>query len=599
MLRNLQSPSQLGHPAERDKNVASTPAVSFPGTVHALGREAERAGEMYAGLTGRSHKFSKDLSSLHAKTHDVMVCLTGHLTAQLMHKLYVEDRHRGAPGLITAATPTELEEVCVRQAAKLSHPQKTTVQRMFFSPTLPFDIIHRGKDIISGGACTSSELLSRLSSESALLLVGGHSNSFDMRLSLQHWLCAFLDKPSTGTDLLPECQSLGRCVRFPARPTIAEARDKGWLLPVATLRAKVAIFYGCSMLKLRDGLHDPAYGIGPVLLGRSDSVVIITTWRAEYPPAEWGIFNNLINDLCTGTMVGEAVGTFNDSNIAAQLGINLCVLGDPCFRIASETSFAQLPAPRIPSSAIVAAPAGTSRSAEAHLLRTAINNTLENSPRFDTGRGRALKERLSSYIEHIEADAAGVDVNQRTRTAELDKALLEYLSAAPLLNEFLLSFGEIREMSEMGTCWSCLAPARSYCVIFPKFGAGPRSVVRCECCGNDSLNLPTEWRTRLDLSRLAERAISISNVPAGAKILVFLVVASRGAQWFVGFWPHSGDAYLPFQLPEQLPPVPMFCQVLIVSGLKTGSLGFKLKPDGGQHRVESWQDTSSETALRT
>jgi hypothetical protein len=568
----------------------SSQAVSLPGTVHAFGSEAARAGEIYAGLTGRPHKLSGQLSDVAAESHDVVVCLTEHLTAQLMRKLYLTENPRGAPGFITAPTPMELEEVCIRQAAKLTDPQKTTVQRVFFSPALSFDIIRRGSDIISGGACTSSQLFSRLSSDSALLLVGGHSNSFDMRLSLQHWLCAFLDKPSTGTGPLPECQLLGRCVRFPARPTVTEARGKGWLLPVSTLRAKVALFYGCSVVKLRDGLHSPDYGLGPALLGRSESAAIITTWRPEHPPAEWGILNNLINDVCSGTMVGEAVGSFNRSNIATQFGINLCLLGDPCFRISSEGRFAKLPVPKIPYGE--AAPAGTvkNRSAEANLLRAAIKQTLHNNPLFDSGT--ALEAQLLAYCG---PEPEAEDLGQRAQMAEADKDLLHFLSPKPVLNEFLLSFGEIREMTEKGVCPACLGPARSYCIAFPNFGAASRSVVLCECCGGETLNLPSSWRTRLDLDRLDDGIFSLSNLPPEAQILVFVVVAARGSQWFVGLFPHSGEASRAFQLPDQLPPAPLFCQVLIASGLKIGSLGFKLSLAGAKHGIQSWHELTGET----
>ena len=552
----------------------SASELNFPGTVHALGVEAKHACEIYAEQTGRAHQLSADLNDLLVGPQDVVVCLTRRLTAELMRKLYLDPRNAGAPGLIVAGTSAELESTCIDYATRLNTRQKTTSQRIFVYPTLPFNIVQRGTDIISGGTCPPDQLLARLGSDSALLFISGHSNSFDMPLTLQNWLCAFLEERSREGSLLPQCQAIGRCVRFPAKPTIKEGREKGWLIPISMLRARLLMLYGCSVVKLNDGIHDPNYGLGPALLRQSGARLIITTWRAEYWPAEEGIFNVLVNEISQGQMAGAAVHAFNHSALAAQMGINLCVLGDPCFVMASEEPFPQLPTPSISFSQAAAGKMVREGSPETSLLQAAITRAFKYNPRFDPARGAGLKTELSSYVEGMAKENG---FSQRDRAAGIDAALLRFLSAEPVLNEFLLPVGEIREMSEEGECPACLSPARSYSIAFPNFGVGSQTVVRCESCGNETCNIPSDWRVKLDLSRLPEGTIALSDPPPGAQILLFLVAASVGSQWFVGFWPDSRGGLSAFQLPRQLPSVPLFCQVLIASGLRLGTVGFKLQ----------------------
>src|SRR5947209_13305677 len=41
--------------------------------------------------------------------------------------------------------------------------------------------------------------------------------------------------------------------RSPERPTIPEARDAGWLIPLSALRSSILLIAGCSIIRLQDG----------------------------------------------------------------------------------------------------------------------------------------------------------------------------------------------------------------------------------------------------------------------------------------------------------------------------------------------------------
>jgi len=114
-------------------------------------------------------------------------------------------------------------------------------------------------------------------------------------------------------------------------PSIDDAQRKGWIVPLTALRAEVGIILGCSMLRLRDGVIDPAYGFAAAMLRQADFGVLVTTWRMEIIRD----VNSLINDICSGTMVGVAVRAYNTSPMANRLKSQPLLVGGPLFRTAS------------------------------------------------------------------------------------------------------------------------------------------------------------------------------------------------------------------------------------------------------------------------
>jgi hypothetical protein len=555
----------------------------YMGTVHGLGREAASAGQLYAKLTGRPYRGWEDSNELTTSMHDVVVCTTARLSVRLMHRMYVGGDRRGAPGLLFASSPAELEKVCRRQAEKLSRPSTQASMRVFLYSTLDFDRIDRGTDLIIGGNQSSKGVLAALSAGAAVLTITGHSDGIDLSLSSRQFACPFLVSPPRFGQLLPYCQIVRRCTRFPAWPTIADAERAGWIVPLTAIRANIGVIFSCNVVRLPDGIIDADCGLAATLLGQADFGVIVTTWRRERFGADGATANGLINTLCSGTMAGIAVHNFNTSPLAAKLGTSLCVVGDPCFRLQSPTAFDVLPEIRVvPPTTRPPEPRKYRNNPEITLLQDVIRHAIHSRSNLDaTGaaKGHALAKALA---EHAEIATRWSSSEWQSELAKLDAALFDFLSATSDLDAFFERFGLDVGNSEDDQCPSCLAPARSLWLTFPKRGANPRRIVRCARCG-DIIDVPSDWRLALNLSQLNDRIVAVSGIPDGAlaRLCIASLVHTRAPtstnahEASASATPRAGG--VSFQLPKTLPGGPLICRILVVHHLKIGSIAFKLR----------------------
>lgn len=565
--------------------------ILLPGTVHALGDEVRHASEIYAHLTGRPWRVWNGVRQIDAGQNDVVVCTTNRITASLMHRLFVECDGRGVPGVICSRTVPELEELCRRHASRLLMPVQNGSTRIFVDSVDPFTETRQGNDWFIGGMHNLDELLLKLSAGAALLAVTGQTMGSDITLTLRKFACAFLDSPppSGANGLLPTCQLLGRCTMFPKMPLITEAQEKGWIVPLSVLRAAIGIFCSCSLVRIPDEVMDPGYALGPMLLQQTDFRAIVTTWRRE---GVRGVhLNDLINDLCAGTTTGVAVGSFN--RLAGRFGVNLCVLGDPCFALDPNQAFARLPGfqamPRQFSRQQMEAHEST-LAAEAGLLRATVQHLMKDS-RFDQAKGEKLVQAL---LPCQDAPVVLHEAGPPQDLSELDSALLEFLSGFPVPGTLFGPFLTVQDLTEQGICPRCHAPARSLRSVFPRHGAKPRHTISCARC-LDSSNLPDGWRIDLDLSRINEGLISISGVRPGSHILVCFNSLETTRLHKSVWWQDSPEGWLPFRLPQDLPAIPLFCQVLIAHHLEIGAVGFKYRPAIGNQ--PNWQEAAYQSLI--
>ena len=549
--------------------------LQLPGSVYGVGPESVLAAQTYATLTGRPYRYCGDSNDLITETNDVVFCTTTYLSAKLMYRLFVDCKHDGIPGLICAHSSTELEQVCRRQMQRLVSPQSESLERIFIRSMASFGSVKKGKDTYLGSMAARDELAKVLLSNPAMLVVMGRTTGFDISLTPRQWACALVDHIHENDEPLPICQQLGQCTLFPSMPNISDAVAKGWLIPLAKMRADVGLFSSCSLTRVYDGYFDPSYSLGPALLRQSNFGALITTWRREFDPGSR--LSNLVNDICAGTMVGIAIHTFNRSPIARDLGMNLCLLGDPCFAIARSTSFSPLTIVS-PSRESVKAQSPLTTSdptvSQAQLMQAAIEELMRDDPHFDLPKGKAIVEKLSHYLECREPGTCG---GKSPRLSELDDALLDYVKEFPILTTIFGSFMRMGESSEDEVCASCGAPSRRFHISFPEYGAVSLKVISCPCCSDSSV-LPSDWQMKLDLSKVSDRVLSVSGVPEGAGVLVCLNVIPTGALYKTYSWTPASGAPTSFKLPEELPNLPLYCQVIIGHCLKLGTLGFKLLP---------------------
>jgi hypothetical protein len=358
---------------------------------------------------------------------------------------------------------------------------------------------------------------------------------------------------------------------FPTRPLIDEARQKGWLVPLSLLRSEIGIFCSCSLVRIQEGFFEPAYSLGPALLRHADFGAIITTWRTERSLEKGTHLYSLVNDLSAGIPPGVAVQTYNRSIFAKRFGINLCLLGDPAFRVSRHEATPKLPVPQL--DAFGANSTATNRrdntiGSEIKLLRAAIGAT-SSGKLFDPIQGRALADALLPYEEFT------VPIHEIPdgRFSTLDSALLDFLSAAPMPGPFLGRFMRTDPVNEESVCPWCNSPARSYRATFPEFGASARNVVLCPSCF-DSCNLPDGWDISVALEQLPMGGVvSVFGAPEGSQILVsFRGLEITNDYGFVRLIVTDGSVSV--RIPENLPLLPLYCHVLIIHNLQLGAVGF-------------------------
>ena len=547
----------------------SNPLVPLPGLVYSLGKEANAAAELYANLTGRFHRPCEDPDALSAGCDDVIVGLTGILTPELMHRAFVRGDTRRAPGLICAPTAEELLAVCQRQASKLVRGPKKPLRRIFLFPALDFAVIYRGSDLFVGGTVSADVLVPLLSSGADMLVIFTHSGGLDIRLSWKLFGCPY-PSPAEKAELMPACQTLGRCLRALTMSPDA-AWDAGLLVPLTAIRADILVIVSCNVVRLVDGIMDPAYGVGATLLRQADFGVLVTTWRAE-SHLNFGLYcNAFLNDLASGTSVGRAVASFNGSEYARKFGANLCVVGDPCYALPSGLEFPELPLPPAGKGAHSAQPAKMHHStrSQAVLLQDSIDAALPGAGRyFDANKGRSLAASLSSCSENEEA----------YKLEDLDGKLLDFLGSAPFVDRFRAPNHAIG-LSEDGICPSCLSPARVHWRIFPDYQVRPWRIVSCARC-DDSI-MPESWQVSLDLSRLAETYVCVSGLPANATVLFSLTPMHALPDRPI--FQHrdyarvaSAEQKIIFQLPSPLSSLPLRCNILAAHHLEFAFVGFGL-----------------------
>lgn len=570
---SVSSNSSVMFPVERPFAQESTRGVeqitTLPGVVRGLGPEAAPAAELYARLTGRPHQQYESLDELDTACHDVVICSTAHLSTRLMHKLYSDGDSDGVPGLICAPTGKELEEVCYRQAARFAQKPPTPPKRVFLHSGLFFDTMEKGTDVMLSGIA-HDRVLTEVSSGASVLAICAHSGGHAFPLTARTFACSIAESTAPDDEFGIPCQETGKCDKFPSMPTIAEAREKGWLVPLTTMRAEVALLYICCVLRVSDGTVDPKHALASALLRQAEFGVLITTWR---PEVFGGLpyMNGLINDICAGTMAGVAVRSFNNSPAGKRFSVKLCVIGDPCFVLTPNSAFETLPEGKsgpIPAD-VFRLKGEWSESSEIALLLDAAADAPKRYRRYDGAKAEALVAALSAYPNPTQS-TSGQDGIQ-----DISCALLELLRSAPRLDKFLDPYCVMGNIKEDEICPGCLAPARSFWMAFPKYGARPRRALRCAACDEIS-NMPAGWDVRLDMSRLQEGEVSLSGVPPGARVIASLMtfLGSLHESFDV---PISDDNRAFISLPEQLPPMIINGWMLIVLRAEIACVGFRLR----------------------
>jgi hypothetical protein len=573
--------------------------TALPGTVIGIGPGAIAASKLYAHLTGRPYRSCASMNDVSASCDDVVICNTSELTAHLMYNLYARGYPSVSPGLIFAPTKEGIEEICFKQAAKL-HTPRAQPKRVFLHPLLDYPVIERGVDMFLSGMQPFDRIMAGLSTRASIVSIFAHSDGIDLQIASRTYLCPFFDPASRipavdAEQSGPRCQVLGKCTKTPHNPDMPTAAKEEWIVPLQTLRADVGILIGCSVVRLQDGVIDSSYSLAGGIMRQADFGAIVTTWRGDFARHDGAHVNSLINDLCSGMRVGKAVAAFNNSRIAMDYGLKLCVLGDPCYSIHPDAAFMRLPELTTASLAKGRQRSFSSGPSERGLLAEAINRSLQMNPAFDHVQGRALASKLS-----CSGPQTGT-AEESASNLSLDVALLDFLSKAPWLSAFFIDFAEIGNSTEDSICPVCFAPARSCNFSFPMHAAGARHIIRCASCG-DIIDVPCEWRLALNLERIEKGFFSISGIPAGSQIKV-CILNLHGLLYQAYSWPAAEGDNCEFRLLDNIPPVPLLCRVLIANSLRVGSISFRVRrlPEGRYRATprSTYQHPSSEPLVFT
>jgi hypothetical protein len=537
--------------------------------VFALGPDAVDAAREYAGATGRELRAVSSSEEIdRATSSDVVVCLSNQVTPRLMQRLYVaaDDGPAAAPGIVMARDRDELAQVCRKLAARVAAPERADAPRVLINTEELTGAVRHDGDVRVGGSTPHAEIVELLRSDAAVLTLTGHSDGIDMAVSLRAFLCPFTAAPAvpSSEEGLPPCRIVGRCTRFPTTPTAQEAHAAGWVIPVSDVRARVAIFFSCSVVKTQDAVVDPTHGLAASMLRDADIAALVSTWREERDTADGAILNDILNDLSHGLTVGEATARFNASPVGRRVGASFCVIGDPSVRLSGAQRFADLPSPQFTSIPDVPE---TSRRGDLRLLLDVSRETLRmGQPGEDTDAGTSLEAWLAQHV-----DDGG------EAPPELDDALARFLGGNFRLEELFGTHGIPGATDEHATCPVCAGPAREYPIAFPAHGARPRRVIRCACC-LESENMPEDWHPALDLSRIGEGIVGLRGTPENARARVTLL-GYYGSNEGAADWPREADGRLAetMRLPELRDTNPAYCKIFVAQGLRFGSFGLKVK----------------------
>lgn len=323
--------SNLEEIAETDNNQKRTNPSEF---VYVFQSDLKDYGELYAHLTNRKclQVELDNLLSLNLN-NAVIICFHKELNNDLLSSLY-QNQNTYSPGLIIGHNIEEIHDQILMNSASLmlsSTHVYNNINRLDLFPGLKINktLKPSNNHIILAGNLPTQEIQRRLSNfNNDLTQIFTHSDGVDMSLG-KAVMCPLINDFPNIDNKNPSCVITSHCHRI--KKDIRVALNSDLLISPDMIKSKIFISHICWGILFSKNVIDPRWGIVRSFLKNPNIGVCITTWKAVR--SNFDTLEDLIHDMLKGHSVGQAISNFNNSSNSRKHDINLCILGDPKFKL--------------------------------------------------------------------------------------------------------------------------------------------------------------------------------------------------------------------------------------------------------------------------
>jgi hypothetical protein len=440
--------------------------------VVAWGEEISEEASLYAHLTQRNFIKVNNLEELKKSVFpSVLVISFDNVTYKLLQYLYSEVKS-SAPGLIISYVPDKFRIQVLSKSAASRFQNSSDTYRVDIYATSRVNQFNTGNYEIYGSAATSEVLLKAISKEKNMLNIITHSDGIDAYLGDLTVCPETINNPYNKPNP-PNCIVTGTCHR--RKMPVEQARNLNLLLAPKQFKSKILVWMTCRGIRLRPSMIDPLWGLAPEFLDNPALGAVVTPWKIIFTRPEY--LNALASLLSKGLPLGQAVAGFNQSKKNKEIGLKLCLLGDPRIQFPEslETDF-------IKNNLTLKNPENLSpkKIKELNFLRNYLRCISRKKEEKLVSSSLTALESLDQY-EHLLSKGHD-DLNSAAKLREdFIKVLLE--SGTEAIVEYVGLVKKLKLRKEKKKCFVCSSETEIYHTQFHLPYIDKRKILICPNCG--------------------------------------------------------------------------------------------------------------------
>lgn len=527
-----------------------------------LGKDVEKAAQLYAHLTQRKYQKAHNLDDISNTTSLAVVVTTAPwLDNRLMKVMYSSNTYASVPGIICAVDLNSLyRQVLLRSAAAvlgglLEHP------RIDILPSFPVTKLTTSSHEIIGGKAAKSDVTKALKRSAGVLTIATHADGIDALLNKEMILCP-MDKMPVAADRFrsPRCVITGICHR--QETSIENALKSGNLISPDVIAARILIFEVCWGLLQPKGELDPTWGLGNHLIDQSTIGAIVTTWEIFQSNKE--DIDLLSRTLLYGKSVGEALAEYNRTPNSRQWNQRMCLIGDPRVSLPSIPSVKQFKYPNKKSSVDLKVYLSKDPK-RLNFIRACLTNTISNSSK--KGLLMSAEEALDAVEGYEFASKTDISVEgyENAPGPTMRRAVLKYICCRKwIFQDWWPLAYKHQTIENSKPCFGCTQFTKTIIVSLRVPGTLRREVTFCPQCG---LVKDAPIGTNIEISMLNRGALQLKgHVPTKCCNLGLHLRSPLPSDCKWWKWPtnSNGEPLKTFRPPEEWPVGPLRISVIIL-----------------------------------
>lgn len=311
-------------------------SLRLPGEVLSLDSDVDSTAELYAALTGRTHRRVRAISDSCFRANSVLVTNSRALSARLFDQLEELQRAGIAVGVIAARRSGALRtSVTLRAVATWLAIRGqfgiSPYRWIDIAPLVDVGLIHGDGRLLLGASASSEMIVAGLGAGAAVLRIASHGDGVDVFLGSAGCLCAVkaIQTKLMG-ERVPMCVVKGHCHR--QHTPLNEATLSQATISVSSLFARVLILDSCAGVPSRSHPIDSRWHLLEQIASHPGVGAVIGTPDLAFGSAV--DLDPLVQDIASGVQLGDALQIFSRSEAARHLGRRLFLFGDPCYSAA-------------------------------------------------------------------------------------------------------------------------------------------------------------------------------------------------------------------------------------------------------------------------